>query len=159
MGKEKNYKLIILIFIPFIFNFIINHNTSILVLYSSTIFIWQLVFLVFWFWTGKKFACMKSNKFISFIIGNSLWLILFILYIWQFCLTSGAQRNMSIAVFSQLYMVTFVPLSTILVSLFTNTIEGTTVTIIAYIFMFITFTAGFIYGTIKEKKLVKNTTL
>lgn len=159
MEKENNYKLIILIFIPFIFDFLINHYVSLLMLYSSTIFIWQLVFLIFWFWTGKKFSSMKLNKFFSFIIGNSLWILQFSLYIWQFCSTSDAKRNISIAVFSQLYMNTFVPLSTRLVGLFTNTIHGTTVALTAYIFMFITFTSGFLYGRIKNKKLHINTTM
>ncbi|WP_281092735.1 hypothetical protein [Fusibacter bizertensis] len=67
-----------------------------------------------------------------------------ILFIWQFIFVSDVNRNFDIAGRSQNYMFGFVYWGSKAIILFADTINTTTVGIVAYLMMFIVFTAGFI---------------
>lgn len=133
------------ILIPLIYGFV--SNTFLLFIPPL---LSQLVFVVFWFWVGMKFSCISGNKVKIFFIGNSVWLLSFLLYLWQFVLLNDESRNMFLALISQYYMLPFIWSGTKLSLLFTNVIDGTTITIIAYLSMLLVFTVGFIVGKIKS---------
>ncbi len=156
-SKLKNnikWKLIILIIIPFAASYLINlllstgirrDSSAILSAVSITLYAWGFVAIFFWFYVGTQFGKLDIPKVKSFILGNSFWMISFILYIWQFVLLNGEERNSFIAVMSQNYNLGFVFISSRIINLFTNSIHSNTVMIFSYLIMLIVFSIGFIY--------------
>ena len=142
----ENKKIPIWILVPLIYGLVSNTFMLIIPPLLS-----QLVFAVFWFWIGMKFSCLSANKVKSFFIGNSIWLLSFLLYLWQFVLLDDESRNMLLALISQYYMLPFIWSGTKLSLLFTDVIHGTTITIISYLSMLLVFTIGFIIGKIKAE--------
>ncbi|MRH41474.1 hypothetical protein GH741_02155 [Aquibacillus halophilus] len=138
-------KILIWILLPLIYGFI--SNTFMLIFPP---FLSQLVLAVFWFWIGIKFSSFSGNKVKSFFIGNSIWLLTFILYLMQFVLLDDESRNMTIAIISQYYMLSFIWSGTKLALLFTDALNGTTIIIISYLFMLLIFTIGFLVGWTKK---------
>lgn len=136
MKKVNNYiPDILLIFIPLIYGYLVN--AMILPLFP---FIMQLVFLIFWFCVGLRFSKWRTPMWKSFLIGNSLWFISFILFIWQFNILNDAARNIDLAMLSQHYMLAFVYGAARLLPFLHS---GTIIMLSAYILMFITFSIGF----------------
>ncbi|MDQ0351714.1 hypothetical protein J2R98_001531 [Alkalibacillus filiformis] len=145
----KEYKKeIILILIPFIYGFIAN--TFMIILPPMLI---QIVFGVFWFWVGMRFAKVKANHLKNILVGNSLWLISFLIYLWQFVLVNDEGRNTVLAMFSQHYPFTFISSGTQLSLMFSDMIHGTVLTIFSYLMMFIVFMGGYITSWIISKKM------
>lgn len=147
LGDEKvteNKKMLIWIMIPFVYGFVSNTFMLIIPPLLS-----QLVFAVFWFWVGMKFSSLGGNKVKNFLFGNSIWLLSFLLYLWQFAILDDERRNMFLAGISQYYMLPFIWSGTKFSLLFTDSIHGTTITIISYLLMLLVFTTGFIVGKIK----------
>ncbi|WP_438350636.1 hypothetical protein ACP8HI_08335 [Paenibacillus sp. FA6] len=142
----ENKKMPIWILVPLIYGLVSNTFMLIIPPLLS-----QLVFAVFWFWIGMKFSCLSANTVKSFFIGNSIWLLSFLLYLWQFVLLDDESRNMFLALISQYYMLPFIWSGTKLSLLFTDVIHGTTITIISYLSMLLVFTVGFIIGKIKAE--------
>ncbi len=135
--KQLKYYIVdlLLILVPFLYGYLIN--AMILPLYP---FIMQLVFLVFWYFVGIRFSNWNISKWKSFLIGNSLWLISFTLFIWQFILLDDVSRNINIAGFSQNYMLPFIYGAA---KLLPFVYSGTMMIFSAYILMFIPFSIGF----------------
>lgn len=156
--KEKN-KTLLLIFIPFLWGYLINVLVWKVAIIGDFYFrlniIWETIFILFWFWTGTKFAQLNTNKVKSYIIGNSIWLLSFLVYIWQFILLSGESRSFRLAGLSQHYNtgIMFISgkISRMILRLFTNTISGTTMITFSYGLMIAIFTTGFIYRIRHEK--------
>ncbi|WP_153720687.1 hypothetical protein [Sporosarcina cascadiensis] len=141
---KENKKMLIYITIPLIYGFVSNTFMLIIPPLLS-----QIVFGVFWFWVGMKFSCLSGHKVKRFFIGNSIWLLSFLLYLWQFVLLHDESRNIFLAGISQYYMLPFIWSGIKLSLLFTGIINGTTITIISYLSMLLVFTVGFIVGKIK----------
>jgi len=162
MKNQIDYKLILYVLIPFLVAEVTNRvlaygfdmNISVYTTISETLlFLWKYVALVFWFWVGRQFGNLRTGKIVNFILGNSLWGVSLILFIWQFIFVSDVNRNFFIARISQNYILGFVYWGSKAIDIFTNTINTTKVGIIAYLMMFIVFTGGFIsvgYKTIKK---------
>lgn len=131
-----------LLLVPFVYGFLVN--VMVIPLFP---FIMQFVLLVFWFYVGVQFSRLDMPVWKSFIIGNSVWLISFILFIWQFVVLDGASRSMDLALLSQHYMLAFVYGAARMLPFVSN---GTTIMFCAYILMLITFTFGFL--VMKRKK-------
>lgn len=145
MKNKTNYIFyIVLILIPLVYGFLVNN----LILPLSPIFA-QFVFLVFWFYAGFRFSKLNMAAWKSFLLGNTAWLISFILFIWQFIVLDSAARSLNLAVLSQHYMLAFVYGSARLLPFISN---GTTIIFNAYIFMLITFTLGFLVNKKWEKR-------
>ncbi|QUG41915.1 hypothetical protein KD050_01015 [Psychrobacillus sp. INOP01] len=140
----KNKKMLIWIIIPFAYGFV--SNTFMLIMPP---FLTQLVFAVFWFWVGMRFSCLSGNKLNSFFTGNSIWLLSFLIYLWQFVLLDDESRNLFLAGISQYYTLSFIWSSVKFSLLFTDIIHGITITIISYLSMLLVFTIGFFVGKIK----------
>ncbi|WP_172198634.1 hypothetical protein [Saccharibacillus qingshengii] len=81
---------------------------SFVLLWIFPLRIGQIVFGAFWLWVGMRFARLEGSSVKNFVWGNSLWLISFLLYLWQFVLLDDANRNMALAAWSQYYAVSFV---------------------------------------------------
>lgn len=139
----ENKKILMWILIPFIYGLLSNNFVMIIPPLLS-----QIIFAVFWFWVGKRLSKLGENNIKSFIIGNSIWLLSFLLYLWQFVLLNDESRNMFLALISQHYMLSFIWSGTKLTLLFSNVLHGTTITIVSYLSMLLVFTLGFIVGKI-----------
>ncbi|WP_037287939.1 hypothetical protein [Saccharibacillus sacchari] len=117
----------------------------------------QIVFGAFWLWVGMRFARLSGSSIKNFVWGNSLWLISFLLLIWQFVLVEDENRNMAIAAVSQNYMLSFVLSGAWIYRLFdTTVIQTTPIMILAYIVMFAVFAIGFVWGKIKKTTQVQH---
>ena len=145
----KNYKLIILLLLPFFLGWLINNSNFFLSIYINIFWIINIGFVVYWFWVGKQFGQLRVNKLLLFLLGNMVWAILFGLFIWQFEFVDDLKRNMFIAGISQYYGLFTVVLSTRIVMLFKDFIDGTEVMIISYILMLVIFLIGFVCGAIR----------
>lgn len=156
MEESIKRKLIILLIVPFIVSFTINFllsvgiriNSSIIIsIASMLIYLLAFAAILFWFYVGKQFGDMGIFKVKSFVLGNSLWFISFILYIWQFILLDDSKRNSIIASISQHYALGFVSISSMIIGFFTNTIDSKMVAIFSYLIMLIVFIIGFSYSS------------
>lgn len=88
------------------------------------------------------------------MIGNSIWLLSFLLFVWQFVLLDDVSRNTVIAGISQYYMYSFIALGTIFTSLFSSgVLSGTVMMIFSYVAMLLVNLLGFIAGKITAKPL------
>ncbi|ARC86655.1 putative membrane protein [Clostridium argentinense CDC 2741] len=150
MDCKNKSKYIVIILIPLIIGIIINRVNFILQIYSTIPWIFVIAFIIFWFWAGKVFAKANHNRVESFLIGNSLWGISFLLYIWQFILTSDVNKNFIIAGISQNYIILIVPIATKIMMMFTDIIDGAIISIVSYILMIIIFSIGFIFESVKK---------
>lgn len=119
----------------------------------SGILIWtvNLGFILFWFWAGRQFSQLTTRKVYGFLFGNSLWLLSFLLYIWQFVLLDETSRNMMLAGLSQYYMLFMIIIGTQIHMAYSTVISSTEIVIISYMLMFVVFSVGFMYQGIKGK--------
>lgn len=159
MKKQLDYKLILLITMPFLVAEVINRligygfnrNSSFAFTTSEyLLFMWKYVAVVFWFWAGRKFGSAKDGKIGNFILGNLMWIVSMTLFIWQFIFVSGENRQFFIAGISQNYMLGFVSWASRAIYIFSNTTNTTTVGITAYLMMFIVFSIGFFSAAYKQ---------
>lgn len=155
MRKSTKYKLILLLIVPFVVSLIINllviigANIDSYILLSITtllLYIWGFAAIFFWFYVGMQFGNTGLSKMKSFLLGNSLWMISLLLYIWQFILLKDAKRNLFIAGLSQDYALGFVGVSSKIMGFFTNTIDGDTIIMISHLIMLLVFAIGFLYA-------------
>lgn len=153
MKRNIKYKLILLLIVPYLVGEAINRSigygisldsSSLLSISSILLSLWKFSSVIFWFWVARQFGSLTIGKVKSFILGNVLWMISFVLYMWQFVFVNDINRNFFIAGISQNYVLGFVSWGSKILSLFTNTIDGTVVVIISYLMMLIVFTLGFI---------------
>lgn len=79
------------------------------------------------------------------ILGNSVWLISLVLFIWQFVLTDEVGRFGNVAAIPQYYILPFVWLASKLAGLLTM-IDGSTIIILTFICMLVVFVSGFRLG-------------
>lgn len=139
-------KEVIWLLIPFIYGFLVNQFLVMVPMLS------QLVFAVFWFFIGYRFAHLKISKTTSFLFGNSLWAVSFILFIWQFLILDGTSRNLVIAAISQYYILPFMWIGTKVTLMFSNILNSTNIMLLAFLSMFVIFLLGFVLGLIKNRK-------
>lgn len=85
IGRFMFYVLLLLV--PLGYGYLVNTMT--IPLFP---FVMQIVFLVFWFYVGYLFSKWETPVWKSFLVGNSLWLLFFILFIWQFVLVAMRQE-------------------------------------------------------------------
>ncbi len=136
---------VLLIFVPLIYGYIASK--FIIVIHP---FVIQLIFGAFWLWVGLKFGRMALSKFKSILIGNSIWLISFLVFIWQFILIDEVSRNVSLAIFSQYYILPYIWVGTKVAVLFTDTINSSTVMLLSYLCMLVTFLIGYLLSSRKR---------
>jgi len=139
--SRENIKTLLLLLVPLVLGRIIN----------SPVFgyrfplIFSLIFLGFWFWVGMKFAKLNIGKVYGLIIGNSLNIISFILFMWSFFMVSDANRNIFIAGFSQIYAIPTLSISARIYLLTNPEVLTNEYVIISYMIMSIIFTLGYFF--------------
>ncbi|MEJ8302778.1 hypothetical protein [Saccharibacillus sacchari] len=148
--SEKR-KIWIWLLIPFLYGALVSFVPMIIYPVAA-----QIVFGAFWLWVGMRFALLSGNSLKNFAWGNSLWLISFLLFLWQFILTDDANRNMAIAAVSQNYMLSFLTSGVWIYRLSeTDSIDATPIMTLAYIVMVVVFAIGFVWGKIKKKTQIE----
>lgn len=151
MEVVKNYKLIIFVLLPLFLGWLFNSTIVYLPISSIIMWILNIGFIVYWFWVGKQFGQLKLNRLFSFLIGNIIWIISFMLFIWQFIVVDDSKRNFFLAGISQYYILFTIMFPTKLVALFTDVLHSTQIIVTSYIFMLIIFLIGFIYGAARVR--------
>lgn len=146
---SQKTKGIIWILVPFIYGYLAN---VFLFLILQPIFS-QIIFGIFWFWVGMRYANLNGSKIKNFLIGNSIWLISFVMFIWQFVILNDKNKNLFFAGISQYYIISFIASGTGIYELFVNTnvYNVDPILIISFINMLLVFGAGFIYETFKGR--------
>lgn len=147
-------KLILFVITPFIVGLIIHslidvgtYMDSSIILSIATILlrIWGFIAVIFWFFAGKQFKNSGLTKIKSFILGNSLWMISLIIYIWQFLLLDDTRRNLFLARIAHHYVLGFMSIASNIMFFFEEGVDGNTVVLSSYLIMLIVFIVGFIY--------------
>ncbi len=114
----------------------------------------QIVMGAFWLWVGMQFARLGGSSIRNFVWGNSLWLISFLLFLWQFVLLNDENRNMAIASISQNYMLAFILSGVWMYKISDPSVfHSTTAILLAYLVMFAVFVIGFVWGKVKKSRL------
>ncbi|MGE7925270.1 hypothetical protein ACQKND_19095 [Viridibacillus arvi] len=105
----------------------------------------QIVFLIYWLWVGYIIGRFSKSSMKGLFLGNSVWLISLVLFIWQFVLTDEVGRLGNIAAIPQYYILPFVWLASKFAALLTM-IDGSTIIILTFICMLVVFVSGFRLG-------------
>lgn len=156
MKCENKFKYILIIVMPLIFAIVIARVHFIAEIYFAVPWIFTIAFIIFWFWAGKVFAKANCNRVKSFLMGNSLWAISFLLYLLQELLGNNANRNFTIEWISQCYMFSMVYITTKIMMTDIHIIDEFIMSIVSYILMFIIFSIGFIYESLKEDSTLQD---
>lgn len=101
--------------------------------------------MAIWFFTGRAFGNSSKHKVIRFLAGNSVWFIIFCLYLWQLSLDITA-RSPFIIKTAHHYALAFLSIGVFIVSSFTNNINVGIALLISYALMFFVFGLGFYSG-------------
>lgn len=155
MISRTYYKCITLILIPLILGILIDNVNFISRIYSNYFWYFAVLFLLFWFWSGKTFSKLIANKLKAIFIGNSLWLISFIFCLWFYKNEYISYRSFILEGFTQYYTLPLAPLTTAIVKPFVGIVSGRGLLKISYILMFIIFYSGFTYEIVKTNKLLR----
>lgn len=115
----------------------------------------NMAFVLFWFWAGRQFVDVGKNKAYGFLMGNSLWLLTFVLFIWQFLFTDPSSQNMLLAGLSQYYVLLMIGFGAQILVLFTGTADPYAAVLTSYLLMLGVFAAGFTYQRFKKRELSK----
>lgn len=115
----------------------------------------NLVFVWFWYWAGRQFANVGKNKAYGFLMGNSLWLLMFLLFIWQFLLTDSSSQNTLLTGLTQFYVLMMVGFSAQLNLMFSGAAAPYGVVITSYLLMLVIFSSGFALQWFKDRELSK----
>lgn len=161
LKMNNKFKLIILVFLPFIIGFSINKLLSLgitednqlyLSLGSILLHLWTYGSgIVLWFCVGRIFGSLNMSVAKSFILGNIVWGVSVSVYTWQFKFLDDTSRNLFISGIAQHYQLGFVSLGARITRMFTSHLQGTTVVLISYFLMIMVFSLGFI-STVRTKK-------
>ena len=99
----KKYILILLTLVPILAGWLINVTLLVPVLGELMFYVFPILVLVFWFRLGSRYAETDWAAFPAILIGNATGLLSVIIYLWQFAGLDEASRNVSLAVWSQMY--------------------------------------------------------
>ena len=136
---------VILLLVPLVYGYLVN--TMKIPLYP---FVMQVVFLVFWFYVGYLFSKWETPAWKSFLVGNSIMVIVFHFVYMAICFSSDASRSMDLAALSQHYMLAFVYGAARLLPFVTS---GTFIMFSAYVMMLAVFSLGYFMN--KRKHFAK----
>lgn len=150
MRKNKH---LFIVLAPFLLGWLFNIIIYVMPFFGATsMWILNLGFVLLWFWGGRQFAKLSMKKIYSYLLGNTLWLISFLVYVWQFVLLDEASRNFAIASLSQYYMLFTIIIGTQIQLMYSSVINSTEIVIISYLVMLFVFTLGFIYQAVRGKE-------
>jgi hypothetical protein len=126
----------------------------------GTLLFWLMpfVYLIYWFWVGGRFAESIRNPIIAIPFGNIFGIISLLVYMWQFTYLTDTQRNIWLAVFSQVFSAPVLWITGKIAVLFeaeSGMITKTSMNVMqisGLILMVLVFTAGYL---LKRKTLYK----
>ncbi|WP_026476603.1 hypothetical protein [Alkaliphilus transvaalensis] len=144
MKKLSNSAKFVLLLIPLLIGFLVNRDSVLMTFYLRFSRIFSIILLILWGWVGSLFA-QSENKIKSYMIGNSLWALGLMLYIWQYIIKSEQSMNFIILILSQLYVVFVLPTAVLIMKIFTSSINGIHAIILSYGLMIVSFSIGFFY--------------
>lgn len=151
MSNKVNSRYKLIIFIPLIIGILIDNIIFISKIYDDIFMFVSIIFIAFWFWTGKLFARLSESKRKGFYLGNSLWFIsLLIFRLWLY-LPIPNQRNIItifLEKFAQYYVICITPIVLNIfqfIDMYFLISSGGGRVSVAYILMFLVFSAGFSY--------------
>ncbi|WP_040210287.1 hypothetical protein [Clostridium polynesiense] len=143
----KKVKLILMALLPIIIGY----------LFINIFFIPWLMYTVpflvmgYWFWVGGKFAENVKSPLKATLYANFIGTIAFVLYYYQFVITADKDRNLTLAVFFQLFTAPLGIITAKIALIFQrNPNEVTPVTFFAIqalglILMMLVFFSGYVY--------------
>ncbi|WP_459762043.1 hypothetical protein [Alkaliphilus crotonatoxidans] len=150
--EKRKYLLALFLFLPWVVGMTIN----LLITYSLAtnhplpvnvgqwiLSLWKYVAVISWIWVGNQFACLKIEGKKAFLLGNGLWGISLMLYIWRFYLTDNVSISNYFAGLSQHYPLGFLPWASLLIRIFSDTIYSNHAILLAYGLMLIVFAFGY----------------
>ncbi len=154
MKNSKTIKAIILVLVPYlagaVISMLLNYGLTIesptfWSLINLLIYAWQIGSAIYWFLVGKYFGGLKLGKLKGIIYGNIAWGISLILFVWQFMMVQE-NRNIILSSIPQHYILGFSGWSSMLLSFFTQTIDGINVMLVAHLMMLALFLIGYKYA-------------
>lgn len=98
----KKAKLPLMVLSPIFIGVLFN---NFLVFIPLFIYIAPFLMLIYWFWVGTKFTEKIKNPIKAIVLANSTGVIALALYYWQFVIVADKERNLLLAVFSQMFTV------------------------------------------------------
>jgi hypothetical protein len=142
-------RLSLMVLAPILFGWLFNY----LIIIPVLIYISPFLLLGYWFWVGIKFEERIKNPVIAVLLANLGGIASFVLYYWQFIILSDKERNLLLALLSQLF---FAPLSYMtakIVNVFGRTHSVALVMQIAgLVLMMVTFYISYIYKRSEAKR-------
>lgn len=149
----NRYKM--LIFIPLVLGISIDNISFISKIYARLFWGVSILFIIFWFWTGKVFARSSRNKIKGFCIGNSLLVIFFAICILVYSPEPRPMTNAFLEAVSRYYVIGMMPVVSKIVKLFMGVVTGGEILKLTYVFMFMIFLIGFSYEFFTKKNKAK----
>lgn len=137
MGKQVG-----VIIAPFFGGWVINSSLFMIDLYSRFLWLLTIAMTLYWWCAGRYFSKAYDRQLKGIMIGNSLWGISLLLFIFEFLILSDKARHMLLAVYSQCYGLFFVPFGAALLSPFSS-MNSSIVVLIAYGVMLLIFVLGY----------------
>lgn len=99
----KKSVLILLTFVPIVVGILINWLFFVPQIRMIAFYFLPLLVLAFWFYLGRQYANTTWKALPSVLIGNAVGIVSVALYVWQFIFETDETRNLSVAVFSQMF--------------------------------------------------------
>lgn len=149
----KKVKLLLMALSPILIGLLFDY----LVFIPLFIYIAPVLVIAYWFWVGTNFTENIRNPIKAIVLANSIGIISFVLYYWQFVIVTDKERNLILAGFSQMFTAPLSYITGKIGVLFEQTPnEITQVTFLVMqvaglILMIIAFFSGYIY----KKNLLK----
>jgi hypothetical protein len=88
---------------PILLGYLYNWLITIPALASACTYLVPVLTLAYWLWVGMCFARHFSSPFCAIMLGNSVGIVSFVLYIWQRLIVSEGQRILFLSAFSQMF--------------------------------------------------------
>ena len=136
---------ILLLFIPILLSLLMKWITILYNMYVLLVPLWQVLFIIFWFYVGSRVALLKWKSWVSFLLGNSLWFISITLHIIQSFILKKAFSGAVAETITYGYITMFIKASTTFLSVFGKGFDSNLIIIFSYLIMLGTFTVGFMF--------------
>lgn len=127
----------------------------ILNLYTDLPYLFSIGFIIFLFLAGRKFAKLYENKVRAFIIGNIIWTISFAMCFYDLYIAGKDSRNYIVEGIAQYYAIGMIPIGTKIGQILQYFVNGKSILILSYIFIFIIFSLGFSSKILKSKSGIR----
>lgn len=98
----KKSILFLLTFVPVIVGYLVNALIMIPVIGTAGFYLLPLFTTIFWIYLGKQYA-RRYRTIPALLIAHAVGFCSLLAYLWQFLLETDETRNLTLALFSQMY--------------------------------------------------------